>query len=73
MAKSQTERIDPPQQQLYCPACKQEFAAYRFELTAHCPRCGRVSRMPLHRHVLRLAAVVILVVLALVLVAVHVL
>ncbi len=64
MARPRSQRADPPQQQLYCRRCKQDFAAYKSELTAQCPRCGHTVRMPLHRHYLRLAAVCILVGLA---------
>jgi DNA-directed RNA polymerase subunit RPC12/RpoP len=60
MADSRRDQLDRPQQQLYCRTCKEEFAAYKSDLTAGCPRCGRVVRMPLHRHILRLVAVAIL-------------
>ncbi len=60
MTRPREERVDPPQQQLYCRTCKEEFAAYKSEMTAQCPRCGRTIRMPLHRHYLRLVAVGIL-------------
>jgi len=73
MAKSRSDRADQPQQQLYCRSCKKDFAVYKAELTAKCPRCGRVCRMPLQRHRLRVAAVAILAGLALAIIVAHVL
>jgi uncharacterized paraquat-inducible protein A len=71
MAKSRQPSSERSQQQLYCRTCKQDFMAYKSDRTAECPRCGRVSRMPLERHWLRLVAVAIIVAVAAAVVAVY--
>jgi DNA-directed RNA polymerase subunit RPC12/RpoP len=58
-------------QTLRCPACKEEFLAYKGMKAPRCPRCGHKVRLPVQRRTLRLIAVSIVLGFILVVVVVY--